>query len=1011
MASPATWMAQVYFGCFNGADEFAQGQVDEIAIWNRALSETEVTAGWNRRLTGTETGLVGYWSFEDGTGLDLSPNANHAEFWGDAVVVDAAVPGLGGGMGQVVLDGPGPYTIANLPDGPDFQVTAFRDASTNLRQDPGEPSGSYAGNPFNLTGTKTGVDLTLTEPPRILAQPAGARVSTGSEVLLNVEAAGTAPLAYAWRRNDQPITDGGRFSGALTATLRIADIQEADSGIYAVVVSNARGTTSSEAAQVEAVAGGIRISGNVTYAGTQKGRLTVSASQVSAGNRVLALDGNGDSVATPLTDLSGSELTIQYWFRGSAISSAVRQQGNGYLVAGWGDNLAILSSDGGTAGLSLGKAVTDGTWHHVLVTWKQATADGFATYLDGKLVAKRDSANAPVPNINAAVYFGAWDGAAEFTKGELDEIAIWRRFFTPTEVATTWRSTPAGTEPELIGFWNFNDGTASDQTASGNHGELRGNAAIVEADIAQMGNVVSAAFDTVGAYVLNNVTPGAGYRISAFLDVNTNGVPEATEPVGHYAGNPVNLTASLANVDLVLTEAPRIAAPPVQARTAPGGTATFSVTAAGTEPLAYRWSKDGVLLADGGMVSGSQTATLQLTGAAAADAGDYAVEVSNALGKATSRPAGLLLVSGGVSLAGTVQYTGAPGRVYLTASHFPANDLALRLNGTDAYAVVNGLTDLSGAELTIQFWFKGSSVQSAVRQQSGGWVIAGWNGTHILSHDGGVGGIAAGADVTDGQWHHVALTWKQASAGGFASYLDGRLVEQRDSVADPIPNHSAPVYFGAFNGAGEFAEGWLDEVSIWRRALGAAEIADNMKQSLAGTEEGLIGYWNFNDGTGRDLSPNAFEAQFKNGAAAVPAENTARSGGRYENAFAGPGPYTMTHLPPASNYRVSAFVDANGNGQWEDGEPAATYAGNPFDLVGNQTGVDLDLGGPAPAPTLTVTLQAGRVVLSWPATATGFILESSGALPATNWTPVPGVQGNSVTVEATGTARFFRLRQ
>lgn len=74
--------AQVYFGCFNGTDEFAQGQVDEIAIWNRALSGADVTTGWNRRLTGTGTGLVGYWSFEDGTGLDTSPNGNRAESGG-----------------------------------------------------------------------------------------------------------------------------------------------------------------------------------------------------------------------------------------------------------------------------------------------------------------------------------------------------------------------------------------------------------------------------------------------------------------------------------------------------------------------------------------------------------------------------------------------------------------------------------------------------------------------------------------------------------------------------------------------------------------------------------------------------------------------------------------------------------------------------------------------------------------------------------------------------------------
>ena len=69
---------------------------------------------------------------------------------------------------------------------------------------------------------------------------------------------------------------------------------------------------------------------------------------------------------------------------------------------------------------------------------------------------------------------------------------------------------------------------------------------------------------------------------------------------------------------------------------------------------------------------------------------------------------------------------------------------------------IESLSDLSGPELTIQYWFKGSSIQSAVRQQSGGWIVAGWNNMHILSHDGGTGGIDAGFAV-DGQWHHLVL--------------------------------------------------------------------------------------------------------------------------------------------------------------------------------------------------------------------------------------------------------------
>lgn len=1002
--------AQVYFGAFDGTGEFLKGELDEIGIWNRALTEAEVTSNWNRRLTGSEAGLVGYWSFDDGTGMDATPNGNHAELWGDAAIVEQAIPGLDAGLGEVALDGPGAYTLAGLPDGAGYSVTAFRDVSGDRQLSGGEPAGSFGGNPFTLSGNKTGVDITLLESPRILAQPIGVRVSEGTDVTLTVEAAGSAPLSYQWRRNGQGLSDGGRVSGSKTPQLRITGIQEGDSGVYEVVVENGQGSVTSEAAQVDAIAGGTRISGTVTYSGTQSGRLVVVASQAAGGNRVLRLDGSGDSVLTPLTDLSGSALTIQYWFRGSVIASAVRQQGNGYLVAGWGDNMHILSNDGGTSGLSVGNNVTDGAWHHVLMTWKQGAVDGFASYLDGKPVAKRDSANVAIPYIGAPIYFGAWDGSAEFTKGDLDEIAIWRRYFTPIEVATMWRNGPTGTEPELVGFWNFNDGTANDVTGAGYNGELKGDAAIVAEDIPQMGNFISGTFAALGAYELQNVVPGPGYRISAFLDVNTNGVMDSAEPSGEYAGNPVNVTASLTGIDITLTEAPRMVASPVQARAPSGGNATFSVGATGTPPLTYQWRRDGIALADGGRVAGSQTATLQLTGVTSAEVGSYSVEVSNSKGKVTSPHADLLLVSGGVSLSGNLQYAGPPGRIFVTAMHYPTNDLALQLNGSGAYGVVNQLTDLSGSELTIQFWFQGSVVQSAVRQQSAGWVIAGWNGTHILSHDGGIGGISAGANVTDGQWHHVALTWKQASPGGFASYLDGQLVEARDSVDAPIPNHNVPVYFGSLGGSGEFANGLLDEISIWRRALTAEEIRAGRKSSLTGSEEGLIGYWNFDDGTGTDLSPNALQCQLQNGASVNVAQNTARNGGVYEDAYANAGPYTMANLPAASNYRVTAFVDWNGDGRPSPGEPTVAYSGNPFDLAANKAGVDLDLGGAA-SPTVTISRTGEAITISWPAGVTGYQLESSPALPGADWTPVPGVVDNSVTVAPSGSAQFYRLKK
>ena len=57
--------------------------------------------------------------------------------------------------------------------------------------------------------------------------------------------AGTAPLSYQWTHEGTNLVDAGEFSGTATAALTISGAQAADAGVYEVVVSNAKGSTTS----------------------------------------------------------------------------------------------------------------------------------------------------------------------------------------------------------------------------------------------------------------------------------------------------------------------------------------------------------------------------------------------------------------------------------------------------------------------------------------------------------------------------------------------------------------------------------------------------------------------------------------------------------------------------------------------------------------------------------------------------------------------------------------------
>jgi hypothetical protein len=75
-------------------------------------------------------------------------------------------------------------------------------------------------------------------------------------------------------------------------------------------------------------------------------------------------------------------------------------------------------------------------------------------------------------------------------------------------------------------------------------------------------------------------------------------------------------------------------------------------------------------------------------------------------------------------------------------------------------------------------------------------------------------------------------------------------------------------------------------------------------------------------------------------------------------------------------------------------------------------GKDLTTAATPQGVSLTIVQSGGSVTISWPAAATGFVLESNTTLsPGTAWTPVPGVTGNSFTVTGKTGHTFYRLKK
>jgi hypothetical protein len=111
--------------------------------------------------------------------------------------------------------------------------------------------------------------------------------------------------------------------------------------------------------------------------------------------------------------------------------------------------------------------------------------------------------------------------------------------------------------------------------------------------------------------------------------------------------------------------------------------------------------------------------------------------------------------------------------------------------------------------------------------------------------------------LNNNQWHHWAATLDDDEGATLSLYIDGEQVAQEAaSTSSAITLISRPGF--ASNGYdGQFFEGTLDEFRIWSGPRNIDQISGTMNTPLTGEENGLINYWNFNDGMGALIHDNS----------------------------------------------------------------------------------------------------------------------------------------------------------
>ena len=132
-----------------------------------------------------------------------------------------------------------------------------------------------------------------------------------------------------------------------------------------------------------------------------------------------------------------------------------------------------------------------------------------------------------------------------------------------------------------------------------------------------------------------------------------------------------------------------------------------------------------------------------------------------------------------------------------------------------------------------------------------------------------------GGFIADGQWHHVAYA---VDASGGRIYVDGVETGSLGWTGTPgACTTAAPILFGSYPLTGQVLSlnGRMDEITLWNRALSAAEIGAVMSFKQTGAEPDLLGYWPFDEATGTtasDATGHGYDGALQNGPVWVPSD-------------------------------------------------------------------------------------------------------------------------------------------
>ena len=840
------------------------GQIDEVRIWNTALSQADMQNRMTSPLTGNETGLVAYYPFEEGVGNEDNT--------GLSAILDKAGGNTGtlngfaqtGSTSNWVSETSIITTSANTNTALDFDGANDNIGFTNSVSAPLRSISLWIKTSSNAaTPVCSGIYISrLTTDGKVHAYFNGssssgtvasnnsttvvtdgnwhhiAATNDGSTTRLYID--GVLEVTYADAYTQFSPEQIGGISGAYfdgqvdeyASWNKVLSQQE-------IVTYMSQKLTGSETGLAlyydfeEGVPNGDNSAsgGNITHvidqAGSNNGSVNnftrngsssnwVSGKAFSEGNTAMDFDGVDDYVDIGFgfaEQVFSIEMMVNPGNTQLIYADIMDNNHTGFqnwVIQQDASNLNqyYFAVFNGSVTTQVNFSLTANQWQHLALVKSNTSLD---CYINGVLV-NSTPWSGTINYVSPFLRISRFGGGGRFWNGSLDEVRIWNRPLTQAEIYCQMNAPLTGSEPGLVAYYDFEEGvelgnntnlTTVFDKAGSNDGTLNG--------FAKTG--ISSNW-VVGTELDQDNTCSPMLSLSGNGQTITNGAtPELANHTdfGKLAvGGSLVRTFTIINTGsetVTLTGSPLVAI---------SGSTVFSVT---TQP------------ASASLVPGSST-TFQVT----------------------FTPTGSAIETATVSIAS--DDPASPFNFEIQGS----TNTAMDFDGVNDYIELasNGLGKFDLPSFTIEAWIYADAPTTyhtiysydyishtppyyacQFRLSPPGEIYLGWNNSGTFQFL-----FTSANTITYGSWNHVAAVFTN---GRQEIWLNGNLVASA-SNNHTITYYNQEVWIGKGNFNGSSMDGKLDEVRIWNRALCQEEIQGRMNTSLQGNENGLVAYYDFEEG-------------------------------------------------------------------------------------------------------------------------------------------------------------------